>query len=503
MKILLEMRPALDGHAGIPQETRLLFRGLRQIEGMHVEGLLQSSGNVLAKGLPPDTEASAAMPAHKQLNRLSRVVISIKKALGNAYIAAIWMAMRQLAGGREQLARFDATHFKDFIWRSLFARTLHADDFNLVTSARFRIARVPWTAMHRCALITRKLGYALYPRLETADFDVMIAETPYPGTVSSRTKLIVRYHDAIPVLMPHTISDKAYHQASHYHALRKNVASGAWFACVSEATRKDLLSIFPEAADRSVTIHNMVSHHYHPEDSSPARVPEIIRTRLNARIKIGNGEISRGKKKSDNGSQERGAQEQNEEYLLIVSTIEPRKNHVTLLAAWENMRAEKYPHLKLVIVGMLGWDHKPIVKKFLPWMERGQLFVLEDVPSPELRVLYKHARATVCPSFGEGFDFSGVEAMRCGGAVVASRIPVHEEVYANAAEYFSPYSTAELVAALEAVISQANFARRVELVARGATVSAQYLPEKILPQWHKFLQSKRASQNPAMQQVEK
>ncbi|MBL0125183.1 MAG: hypothetical protein IPP88_21625 [Betaproteobacteria bacterium] len=47
-----------------------------------------------------------------------------------------------------------------------------------------------------------------------------------------------------------------------------------------------------------------------------------------------------------------------QDYLLSVSTIEPRKNHVTLLAAWENMRAEKYPHLKLVIVGMLGWDHE-------------------------------------------------------------------------------------------------------------------------------------------------
>ena len=28
MKVLLELRPALDGHSGIPQETRLLFRGL-------------------------------------------------------------------------------------------------------------------------------------------------------------------------------------------------------------------------------------------------------------------------------------------------------------------------------------------------------------------------------------------------------------------------------------------------------------------------------------------
>ena len=75
-----------------------------------------------------------------------------------------------------------------------------------------------------------------------------------------------------------------------------------------------------------------------------------------------------------------------------------------------------------------------------PWMERGDVFLVADVPSADLRLLYKHARATVCPSFGEGFDFSGVEAMKSGGAVVASDIAVHREIYADAAEYCNPYS---------------------------------------------------------------
>ena len=139
------------------------------------------------------------------------------------------MGLRQLLGDREELTRFDATHFKDFVWRALFARTLHSADFEAVTSANFRIARLPWTAMHRCALNTRKMGHMIYPRLDTSDFDVMIAETPYPGRVSSRTRLVVRYHDAIPLLMPHTIADKEYHQASHYHALKNNVDCGAHF----------------------------------------------------------------------------------------------------------------------------------------------------------------------------------------------------------------------------------------------------------------------------------
>jgi glycosyltransferase involved in cell wall biosynthesis len=489
MRVLLEMRPALDGHAGIPQETRLLFRGLRMIDGIQVAGLIQSYDHVLASGLPLGREADADIPAHEKINRQSQVVITLRQDSNRQHLDVFspewhgrWMLLRRLTGIREELSRFDATHFEDFIWRNLFARTLHSDDFNTVVKAEFRIARVPWKWVQHHALLTRKLGFVLYPKLNTSDFDFMIAETPYPGIVSPNTRLIVRYHDAIPLLMPHTIANKVIHQATHYHALRSNVKNGAFFACVSEATRKDLISIFPEVASRSVTIHNMVSHHYHPEDSSSTRVPEIVRTRLNDGIKAPSKETASIKV-------EKSGSAPVFDYLLIVSTIEPRKNHTTLLAAWEHLRADQFPDLKLVVVGMLGWDHEPIVKKFRPWIEREQLFVLEDVPSPELRVLYKHALATVCPSYGEGFDYSGVEAMRCGGTVVASDIPVHHEIYGDAAEFFSPYSTAELVAAIRAVIAPDAQPRRSELVAKGAVVSSQYLPEKILPQWQNMLQA--------------
>ena len=65
LKILLEMRPALDGHAGIPQEARLLFRGLSTLDGLHVEGLLQSSNRVISMGLPPPGSDRLATPERR------------------------------------------------------------------------------------------------------------------------------------------------------------------------------------------------------------------------------------------------------------------------------------------------------------------------------------------------------------------------------------------------------------------------------------------------------
>lgn len=499
------MRPALDGHAGIPQETRLLFRGLSTIEGFDVEGLLQSSTRVLAGGLP-DGERwwRRRLTADQRINRLSKVVISMQRSLRltepvtdriRGTIAAGGMLLSTALGRRQFLGTFDPLPFRDFIWRDLFAKTLPFEDFEAVTRAGYRVARVPYQAMHAGALATRRLGGPLYPRLNTRDFDVMIAETPYPAVTSPRTQLVVRYHDAIPLLMPHTITDKRFHQAAHYHALRRNVKSGAWFACVSDATRRDLLSVFPEVESRAVTIHNMVSHHYFPEESSPARIPETIRTRQNAHLK-GDGRLSQflslqGGAGGVEGSAPMQWQGRSPQYLLMVSTIEPRKNHATLLAAWEQLRVERYPDLKLIIVGSLGWDHKPIVRRFRPWLERGDVQMLEDVPAGELRMLYRHALATVCPSFGEGFDFSGVEAMRSGGAVAASDIPVHRDVYDNAAEFFNPYSARSIAEALVRVIDPDHAARRSALIEAGAVVSARYLPERILPQWEAFLSGLR------------
>lgn len=478
LKILLEMRPALDGHAGIPQETRLLFSGLRSLRDFEVIGLIQSSTNVLAKGLP-ETQQAPDLPNDIQINRLSRIVVSLEQKQFNPYFAVFWMAVRRIFGRKEKLTRFSSVQFHNFLWQRLFAKTLPVHEFNSVTSADFRVARVPWTAIHKCALITNQLGYALYPRLDTSAFKVMIVETPYPGIVSPQTRLLVRYHDAIPLLMPHTISDRAFHRASHYYALRNNVRNGAYFACVSDATRRDLISIFPEVEGRAVTIHNMISEYYFPEDSPSLRVPEIIVTRRNKNVQVGKKILT---------AEGLGYRSAAIDYLLMVSTIEPRKNHLTLLAAWERLRIEQFNNLKLIVVGMLGWDHELIIEKLSHWVERQQLFVLTDVPAPELRLLYKHARATVCPSFGEGFDFSGVEAMRCGGTVVASDIPVHREIYDDAAEYFSPYSIEDCAKAIASVIDPDNNTRRDDLIRRGHAVSARYLPDRVIPQWQAFLQ---------------
>ena len=185
-------------------------------------------------------------------------------------------------------------------------------------------------------------------------------------------------------------------------------------------------------------------------------------------------------------------------YLLVVSTVEPRKNHARLLAAWDIVRATFATELKLVVVGGLGWDYDLIMDGFRAAIDQGDAFFLKNVSAADLRVLYRHAAVTVCPSLAEGFDYSGIEAMRSGGIVVASDIPVHREIYADAAEYFDPYSTAQLADTLRNLLSPAGASLREHLRQRGDAVSARYLPEQIMPQWHLFFDRLRRDRSTIM-----
>ena len=352
------MRPALEGFAGIPQETRLLFHGLRKLENLEVEGMIQTSHRVLAKGTTSSNSffKGGKISEARKVNRYSRVIISvsgkpfktvIEKVLDfcqrNSMSASLGLGT--LLGYKTvKLSNFRAKYFEDFLWRTLFSKTLPASEFNVVATADQRICSTPWHVMHLVGLSSLNfLRHPLYPKLDTKGIDVFIGQTPYPGRVDKKTAFVIRYHDALPVFMPHTIPDKSIHQATHFYALASNVRSGAYICCVSQATKDDLVKLFPEAESKAVVIHNMVSHHYFPEESPKERVPGIIRARLHEGDKKKGVEVNPTflTLREQENFYKKHLVDGDLKYLLIVSTVEPRKNHTRLLAAWEVIKADE------------------------------------------------------------------------------------------------------------------------------------------------------------------
>ncbi|ARU86608.1 glycosyl transferase [Pseudomonas sp. M30-35] len=137
---------------------------------------------------------------------------------------------------------------------------------------------------------------------------------------------------------------------------------------------------------------------------------------------------------------------------LMVSTIEPRKNHAYLLDAFERLWQKDSPAC-LCIIGKVGWKCDALIERIESHPELNQrLFMFNDLDDAGLEYAYNHSRALVFPSYVEGFGLPLVEAMQRGLPAMASAIPVFEEIGGGYMAYFEldrPESLVELVETFE------------------------------------------------------
>ena len=137
---------------------------------------------------------------------------------------------------------------------------------------------------------------------------------------------------------------------------------------------------------------------------------------------------------------------------LMVSTIEPRKNHAYLLDAFERIWAED-SEACLCFVGKIGWKTEQLIERIRqhPQFQK-KLFMFNDLSDRELEHCYTHARSLVFPSYVEGFGLPLVEAMQRGLPAMASDIPVFREIGGDSMVYFDleqPETLARLIRQFE------------------------------------------------------
>lgn len=121
---------------------------------------------------------------------------------------------------------------------------------------------------------------------------------------------------------------------------------------------------------------------------------------------------------------------------LMVSTIEPRKNHRYLLDAFELLWAQG-SDARLCIIGKIGWKCEALVERVKRHPQLGKrLFMFNRINDKSLEYAYANARALVFPSYVEGFGLPLVEAMQRGLPAMASDIPVFREIGGEFMAYF-------------------------------------------------------------------
>ncbi len=140
-----------------------------------------------------------------------------------------------------------------------------------------------------------------------------------------------------------------------------------------------------------------------------------------------------------------------DDYILYVGTIEPRKNISTLLKAFKLIR-DRYK-LKLILAGGKGWSYEEVLKMPDKLGIRDDVVFTGYVNEKTILYLYNNAMVFVCPSVYEGFGLPVVEAMSCGVPLIVSDIPSFKEIADDAGLFFNPSDHEELAHKIEDVIS--------------------------------------------------
>ena len=154
----------------------------------------------------------------------------------------------------------------------------------------------------------------------------------------------------------------------------------------------------------------------------------------------------------------------NKPYILYVGTLQPRKNLITLVAAFNEFK-KKYPEYKLVIVGKKGWLYEDIFKTVKSFKLEKEVIFTGYVNSNVLIRLYQNAFCFVLPSFYEGFGIPILEAMSYSCPVICSNTSSLPEIAGDAALLFNPNNYSELLKQL--LILKTNTNLRVKLIDKG------------------------------------
>jgi glycosyltransferase involved in cell wall biosynthesis len=131
-------------------------------------------------------------------------------------------------------------------------------------------------------------------------------------------------------------------------------------------------------------------------------------------------------------------------YILFVGNIEPRKNLVRLIKAYNILRKEWPGPLQLVITGGKGWNSDEIYKAAAESAYSADIIFTDYVTADEKAALYHNAELFVYPSIYEGFGIPLLEAMSCSVPVVCSNVSSIPEVVGEDAFLVNPFDEADM-----------------------------------------------------------
>lgn len=238
--------------------------------------------------------------------------------------------------------------------------------------------------------------------------------------------LVVTLADLHTLLIPDSASLSWHGKKVWEHSLRLGLRHAEAVVCVSDATRRDVAEYFPDAAGKTVTVHNGIAAPWRDADAPVT-----------------------------------GADVPDRPYWIWWGHVTARKNLPGLLRAYARLVDEapspagpngEVP--ELVLVATLGHDSEglPDLVRALGLSER--VHFLDPQPLDRLVALVDASRGLVFPSLHEGFGLPAVEALARGKKVLCSDRGALPEVTGGHAVLCDPEEVDDIVAGLRSLAGE-------------------------------------------------
>lgn len=160
-----------------------------------------------------------------------------------------------------------------------------------------------------------------------------------------------------------------------------------------------------------------------------------------------------------------------EPFLLTVSRVDARKNHLRMLQAFELLVRDGFPH-RWLVCGPRGFGSEDFERALAHSPARDRIEWRRDVSDRELPGLYARSDLFLFASLSEGFGLPPLEAMACGAPVVTSGVTALPEVCGDAAFLVEPTDVERIFEACRRVLLEPDLAD--DLRRRGRARARRY-----------------------------
>lgn len=245
------------------------------------------------------------------------------------------------------------------------------------------------------------------------------------------------------------------------------LAQADLIACVSERTRRDLLSLKLADERKTETVLNGLNADFSP-------VPPAEAAALIARFGLAPGE----------------------KYLIHVGWDMPRKNRLAVLQTFIALQQRAAaagvppPVERLVFVG--PELSEPMAALAQEQGVADKVLAVQKVSHEELRALYASACALLFPSLQEGFGWPAIEAQACGCPVFTSDLSPMNEIGGEGAVYIDPNDPVQIAQAIEQAVPRFGEMRRLGLE-NARHYSSQQMTANYVAAYRKVIEARRAA----------